>query len=201
MRAREPAAIKLGFKPNEAASEEVVLMTMKEVSGVPWTPYGLIISSPCESSGLRGTLRCIQKTTEYEKSSLLAMYPEEQELIEKLNIVMTRLVKNVMADLLEAGYYGSHSQVVKEEGLGSLAHPIEFSFDEMFQTDGWALICITSLPFTIHCSLTMSIDYMWDDVEIGTREVTKYREVPVQVEKQRTVTNYEKISVWEWLFR
>lgn len=30
-----------------------------------------------------------------------------------------------------------------------------------------------------------------------TREVTKYRQVPVEVEKQRTVTEYKKVSMWE----
>jgi hypothetical protein len=33
------------------------------------------------------------------------------------------------------------------------------------------------------------------------REVTKYREVPVQVEKQRTVTKYERVSIWGLLFK
>ncbi|GAG28032.1 unnamed protein product, partial [marine sediment metagenome] len=33
-----------------------------------------------------------------------------------------------------------------------------------------------------------------------TREVTKYRQVPVEVEKQRTVTEYKKVSMWELIF-
>jgi hypothetical protein len=32
------------------------------------------------------------------------------------------------------------------------------------------------------------------------REVTKTREVPVQIEKQRTETRYIKVSWWEQLF-
>ncbi len=42
----------------------------------------------------------------------------------------------------------------------------------------------------------------WTDLEEVTRykEVVEYREVPVQVEKQRTVTEYERVPVWEWLF-
>jgi len=36
--------------------------------------------------------------------------------------------------------------------------------------------------------------------QVKTREVTKYRQVPIQVEKQRTVTQYRKGSVWEALF-
>ena len=41
----------------------------------------------------------------------------------------------------------------------------------------------------------------WTETEEVTvyKEVTKYREVPVQVEKQRTVTRHEKVSMWEWL--
>jgi len=33
------------------------------------------------------------------------------------------------------------------------------------------------------------------------RDVTKYREVPTQVLKERTVTEYVKISIWGYLFR
>lgn len=36
--------------------------------------------------------------------------------------------------------------------------------------------------------------------QVKTREVTKYRQVPVQVEKQRTVNQHRKGSVWEALF-
>ena len=41
----------------------------------------------------------------------------------------------------------------------------------------------------------------WTEIEEVTvhKEVTEYREVPMQVEKQRTVTRYEKVSIWEWL--
>jgi len=46
----------------------------------------------------------------------------------------------------------------------------------------------------------------WDETVTGTfertetREVTKYRQVPVEVEKQRTVTKYKKVSMWELIF-
>ena len=46
----------------------------------------------------------------------------------------------------------------------------------------------------------------WDEAVAGTttrtetREVTKYREVPVEVEKQRAVTKYYKVSMWELIF-
>ena len=43
----------------------------------------------------------------------------------------------------------------------------------------------------------------WTELEKETkyRETIEYREVPVQVEKQRAVTKHEKVSIWEWLFR
>jgi len=48
----------------------------------------------------------------------------------------------------------------------------------------------------------------WDEPSSGTvsqaattTEVTKYRQVPVQVQKQRTVVKYEKVSVWQLLFK
>ncbi len=50
-------------------------------------------------------------------------------------------------------------------------------------------------------SVSMSVNYEWDTIQTGTQEVTKYHEVPAQVEKQRTVTEYEKISMLEWLSR
>lgn len=36
--------------------------------------------------------------------------------------------------------------------------------------------------------------------QVKTREVIKYREVPVEVEKKRTTTNYKKGSVWQAIF-
>jgi hypothetical protein len=33
-----------------------------------------------------------------------------------------------------------------------------------------------------------------------TRDVVKYREVPVQVEKERTATKYVQMSIWQYLF-
>ena len=46
----------------------------------------------------------------------------------------------------------------------------------------------------------------WNEIVTRTtehtedREVTKYRQVPVEVEKQRTVTEYERISLWKLFF-
>jgi hypothetical protein len=48
--------------------------------------------------------------------------------------------------------------------------------------------------------VNMTIDYVGYKTEIVDTEVTKYRDVPVQVKKQRTITDYQKISVWQRLF-
>ena len=42
----------------------------------------------------------------------------------------------------------------------------------------------------------------WTELEEVTRykEVIEYREVPVEVEKQKTTTEYEKVSIWELIF-
>jgi hypothetical protein len=43
----------------------------------------------------------------------------------------------------------------------------------------------------------------WTEIEEKTlyREVTRYREVPVEVEKQKTRTEYKKVSLWISLFQ
>ena len=52
----------------------------------------------------------------------------------------------------------------------------------------------------------LTIALKWDEVSTKTterteyREVTKSRQVPVEVTKERTVTKYEKVSVWKLLF-
>jgi hypothetical protein len=94
-----------------------------------------------------------------------------------------------------------------QEGSGMLGDSnVEFSFDKMFKKDGWALIEISpwyetnpekGLLCTPGCILTISISYIYDDIG---RESTKYREVPVQVQKQRTVTQTKKVPFWEAIF-
>lgn len=101
-----------------------------------------------------------------------------------------------------AGYLSeeSNSGIVTPESSGS---DVEFVFDKMFSRDGWALICIT--PFekcrgNAGCILTISVSYVYDDVAVVTREVTKYQEVPVRVEKLRTVVQAKKVPFWEVIF-
>lgn len=50
----------------------------------------------------------------------------------------------------------------------------------------------------VHIQLAMQ----WTEMEevIKYKEVTKYRDVPVEVEKQRDITEYKNISMWKWLF-
>jgi len=70
--------------------------------------------------------------------------------------------------------------------------PGYFSFDDLFNTSGWALISI------FYASSAYSVDYVWDEVRVETKEVTKYRDIPAQVEKQRTVI--QKVPFWEVIF-
>jgi len=48
----------------------------------------------------------------------------------------------------------------------------------------------------------IKLSLKWAELEQVTRykEVIKYREVPVQVEKKRTVTEYKKVSMWKYIF-
>jgi hypothetical protein len=45
-----------------------------------------------------------------------------------------------------------------------------------------------------------TVEIIWYTTEIVDKEVTKYRDVQMQVEKQRTVTDYQKVSVWQRIF-
>ena len=47
---------------------------------------------------------------------------------------------------------------------------------------------------------TVTEEVTKDRTVTRTREVIKYREVPVQVLKERTVTQYVKMSIWAYLF-
>ena len=50
--------------------------------------------------------------------------------------------------------------------------------------------------------LDLRVQLKWSGPEELTRyrEVTKYRDVPYTVEKQQTVTTYEKVSLWKIIF-
>jgi hypothetical protein len=51
------------------------------------------------------------------------------------------------------------------------------------------------------CSIHLAIQWLEPFEATRYREVTKYRDVPVQVEKQRTVITQEKVSLWKYLFK
>lgn len=55
--------------------------------------------------------------------------------------------------------------------------------------------------FVIKQSVRFSVKQIWTDQKIEERVITKYREVPVQIQKQRTVTQYQKVSIWEMLLK
>jgi hypothetical protein len=84
------------------------------------------------------------------------------------------------------GFTGSAKTVIN-------ASSADFLFDDLFNVSGWALIDIMS-------GSSYSVDYVWDEVQMETKEVTKYRDIPVQVEKQRTVTETKKVPFWEAIF-
>ena len=98
-------------------------------------------------------------------------------------------------DCVEAVTGGASSSFDFMEGGRAIlrAYSADFSFDELFNTSGWELIHIMS-------GSSYSVDYMWDEVQIETREVTKYNNVPVQVQKQRTVMQIKKVPFWEAIF-
>ncbi|MBC8274052.1 MAG: hypothetical protein H8E40_03695 [Chloroflexi bacterium] len=78
------------------------------------------------------------------------------------------------------------------------SNQIQFSLDKAFTLGDYAMIVITCPEFGAF--RLVSMDYIWDELEVTTREVTKYRDVPVQVEKQRTVTETRQVPFWEAIF-
>lgn len=53
--------------------------------------------------------------------------------------------------------------------------------------------------------VTIKVTYPEETTKYNTitkyRDVTKYREVPTQVQKEKTVTEYMKMSIWAYLFK
>lgn len=92
-------------------------------------------------------------------------------------------------DLVAIGYGNYNIFQHREEGQPNM---IEFTFNEMFNLENWALITIHPKP--------MTVDFVWDDIQIKSREITKYRQIPVQIQKQRTVTQTKQVPFWETIF-
>jgi hypothetical protein len=84
------------------------------------------------------------------------------------------------------GFTGSAKTVIN-------ASSADFLLDDLFNISGWALIDIMS-------GSSYSVDYVWDEVQMETKEVTKYRDIPVQVQKQRTVMQTKAVPFWEVFF-
>jgi hypothetical protein len=81
----------------------------------------------------------------------------------------------------------------KETKLKDIEPPYDFPLEVMFQKGEWCLLEVSATEM-------ISIDYIWDSVENRTREATKTRQVPYQVEKQRTVMQTKKVPFWEVVF-
>lgn len=81
--------------------------------------------------------------------------------------------------------------------LSEMKPPYEFPVDVMFQKGEWCLLMLQPLSCLKD---TVMIDYVYDDVESHTQEITKYRQIPHQVEKQRTVMQTKKVPFWEAIF-
>jgi len=67
--------------------------------------------------------------------------------------------------------------------------------------------CYVFLEFGYDCDLigrmppfNLTVDYIDYTTETVDREVTKYRDVPATVQKQRAVIDYQKVSVWQRIF-
>jgi len=79
-------------------------------------------------------------------------------------------------------------------------------FEFVPKRSGMYLVRFSSDYVRIDKYARLTVILEWDETVTGTsqrtetREVTKYREVPVEVEKQRTVTKYKKVSMWELIF-
>ncbi len=79
-------------------------------------------------------------------------------------------------------------------------------FEFVPKRSGMYLVRFSSDYVRINKYARLTVVLKWDETVTGTskrtetREVTKYRQVPVEVEKQRTVMKYKKVSTWELIF-
>jgi hypothetical protein len=91
--------------------------------------------------------------------------------------------------------------------MGAEAAAQSDSFDFVPKYSGRYLFRFSTNSVRITKYARLTLVFKWDEMVPQTAErteykdVTKYRQVPVEVTKQKTVTKYENISIWEWLFR
>lgn len=115
-------------------------------------------------------------------------------------ITLTGYEAEIIRKLSVAGYLPERLNPVKEHIVASPERQVEFTFGEMGMTSFTTqpLIYVVSLPYKASCDLTMQLDYVWDHVE--SVQVIKQRQVPYQVEKQRTVMQMKRVPFWEVIF-
>lgn len=122
-----------------------------------------------------------------------------------------------------ANYYGHDKQAWEGElelspngAPYSLFTGEPYSFSDSAESRLWFIAqsrylttkyCYVLLAFGYDCDLisrmppiNMTVDYIYYTAETVDKEVTKYRDVPAMVQKQRAVIDYQKISVWQRLF-
>ena len=96
------------------------------------------------------------------------------------------------------------SLVYTYRGLEAAVQADDFKF--VPKRSGMYLVRFSSDYVRIDKYARLTVVLEWDETVTGTsqrtetREVTKYRQVPVEVEKQRTVMRYKKVSTWELIF-
>jgi len=97
------------------------------------------------------------------------------------------------------------TQVYKYWGVQGAAQSGDFEFIPKLSGTYVMRFSTDYIRLVKYGRLTMVLK--WDEMTTKTterteyKEVTKYRQVPVEVAKQRTVTKYERISVWKVLFK
>jgi hypothetical protein len=106
------------------------------------------------------------------KDWYMGLYPEELNWLNKFNYMLSRA--RLLGEL-RTGVGMDDYIIFDADGI------MEFG---IFATT-WNAYSISSVRLT------------WVDEVIGKTTVTKKREVPYQVEKQRTVTKTQKVPVWE----
>lgn len=92
------------------------------------------------------------------------------------------------------------SLINEEARSGRIEYNLSEAAEQGNLADRYMFVCTHPQQSKTPVSFSFEFTYEWTDVEIETKEVTEYREVPVEVEKQRTVTKYEKVSMWQLLF-
>lgn len=99
---------------------------------------------------------------------------------------------------------GPHS-VYKYKGAEHATQSDDFEFVPAYS--GMYVIRFSTDYIRLSKYARLTLVLQWDETVTKTTErteyriVTKYHQVPVQVEKQETVTKYERVSIWGLLFK